>query len=43
MFVFFVIYFIIKNQVEIQEKLKKYLEANNGATKKVIQTLENLN
>lgn len=37
------IYFIIKNQVEIQEKLKKYLEANNGATKKVIQTLENLN
>ncbi|MEY5041527.1 MAG: hypothetical protein RLZZ414_1075 [Bacteroidota bacterium] len=34
---------IIKNQVEIQNKLNKYFEANNGATKTVIQSLENVN
>jgi len=33
---------IVKNQIEIQNKLTKYFEANNGATKTVIQKLENI-
>ena len=32
-----------KNSTEIQNKLNKYFEANNGATKTVIQSLENVN
>ncbi len=34
---------IVKNQIEIQNNLNKYFEANNGATKTVIQSLENVN